>query len=767
MDVVLDDHASPDILWTFFGTTPLLREELRTKLSPGIDRGRVTFYVNVDCQAILPRLAAAWNVASPKKNSEIADDLKELLPQRSDGSAIHVKLSNGETGRKRSLNFSRGEQDHPPRAEIYVGRSDELAQLEASKASIIYITAIAGSGKSALAAHYLEAAQSAHAFDYFVWRDCKEQSKRFERQLVSVVVALSDGKVTEHELAKQPIETVTELFLDLSIGARILIIFDNVDHYIDLERHVLTGTVARFCELFLKRQSECKLIFTCRPVIEHVHASVLSFRLEGITFADTLELFRQRNAHANETAIRRAHELTRGHVFWLDLIAAQLARRAPQIELADLLRSFDTDTPELPTATLLSIWDTLKERERFVLQALAETVKPTPILRLADYLAPKLRYNQLYKAVKSLRGLSLLVVKPLNGGQELIELHPLVRAFVRRNFPKPERDWFIHAILNAYKAFFGLHRLDLVNRPPTATIDHWSEGAELHISAGEHVDACACLHEIADVVQQIGSPTEFVRVTRLLFQNSEWATLAKAEHFDGVISTYIELQALAGEIDDCTEAFEGYESTLQGKDARYINYCDLRCYMHWVNGDYLTAIKWGAEGVHLKEKSNVDTEFDCSHNLALAQRDAGVIDPALEYFLRGKKLSEVVEDKQGNDALGGAFYGNVGRCLHLMGQIDPALSCYKKSASLLETSEDANLENRAYIRQWVGEVLVSKGALTTGLTFLQAARQKWSVLSPPKATMIDRVMRDVVGDRVYAADTDEFNEKRWNHWIQE
>src|SRR5205807_2562437 len=120
---------------------------------------------------------------------------------------------------------------------------------------------------------------------------------------------------------------------------------------------------------------------------------------------------------------------------------------------------------------------------------------------------------------------------------------------------------------------------------------------------------------------------------------------------------------------------------------------------------YLTAIKWGAEGVDLKKSTGADTKFDSGHSLALARRDFGMVDPALEYFLRGKKLPEVIAEKDGNTSLGGAFYGNVGRCLHLMGQIDPALSCYRKSACLLAESSRTLLENEAYIRQWVGEVL--------------------------------------------------------------
>jgi hypothetical protein len=42
MGVVLDDAANPDVIWTFFADNPQLTEALATRLSPGVDRGRVS-----------------------------------------------------------------------------------------------------------------------------------------------------------------------------------------------------------------------------------------------------------------------------------------------------------------------------------------------------------------------------------------------------------------------------------------------------------------------------------------------------------------------------------------------------------------------------------------------------------------------------------------------------------------------------------------------------------------------------------------------------
>jgi hypothetical protein len=111
MEVVLDDRSSPDILWTFKAKSPHLSEPLAGRLVPGIDRGRVTFYNNVDCNELLPLLAKYW-IENPPANVD-------TVSKRS------ISLQPGDEVAKNPptpINFSRGEQDHPPKTEFYVGR---------------------------------------------------------------------------------------------------------------------------------------------------------------------------------------------------------------------------------------------------------------------------------------------------------------------------------------------------------------------------------------------------------------------------------------------------------------------------------------------------------------------------------------------------------------------------------------------------------------------------------------------------------------------
>jgi hypothetical protein len=152
-----------------------------------------------------------------------------------------------------------------------------------------------------------------------------------------------------------------------------------------------------------------------------------------------------------------------------------------------------------------------------------------------------------------------------------------------------------------------------------------------------------------------------------------------------------------------------------------------------VRGDFTSAVQWGQKGQHLVE-SGVDTKYDISHSLALAERDSGHPESALLYFLRGRSLPVVTDPDELDEALDGAYYGNIGRCLHFMGQINSALVCYQKSALLLERNpKSEHVLNQGFARAWIGELLVAREQFRLADVFFRAAYRKWEHISPPRA----------------------------------
>ena len=737
-EIIQDDSESPEVLWTTYGGAEHMNTDVLGHLTPGIDRGRVSIYEHVDCHRLFQELVTQWCGTSaeltPKDAAERVIALSSVLP---------VPPYRIVSTPKRTLHFDQRSADRPPLVEFYVGRKEETRSLDETASRVVFLTGIGGQGKSALAANYVSRHHRTSNYDYLIWRDCKEEAERFESQIASIVWSLVDGSVTFAELAKQPIESLTDLFIGKAANARLLIVFDNIDHYIDLETGKVTGAPGQFCERFLASNLTSKIIFTCRPTLALGDTEALQIRLGGIDAEAAYELFQLRGASTSKQDVATAHSLTRGHAFWLDLLAAQVGRNPQGPSLRSLLADVDATESGLPMTTLHSVWRSLKDREQIVLRGLAETVRPVTAIQLSDYLTSHIRWNQLAKAVKYLRALNLIVVKLQDNRNELLELHPLVRTFIRHKFPPSEQSPYVDSIMRFYLAFFGLHRVELSQRPRSETVEKWIEAAELSTQSTRFKTAFEWLHDVRSHYQSAGQTLEFVRVSEQLLRAADWSITARPPYFDGVASSLINLLVELDRESQAFELIEIYKSTVTGKDARYINLCDLMCEFHWKRGDYFSAIGWGVEGVTLKTETGVDTNFDVGHSLALAQRDSGLLEPALKFFLRGESLEDVLQTNGKADNHGGAFYGNIGRCLHKMGQIDNTLVCYRKSAKIIEEEvAEASFANRGYIREWVGELSFAKGDTLFAAKSFSAALSYWDQVAPRRA----QTLREKLGE---------------------
>ncbi len=739
MDVVRDDTAFPEIIWTFFSANPNISNALSDRLSPGIDRGRITLYKGIDCHEFLPDLYKAWSLMEkpiplpgPRQSNPVQVS-RELLDQIE---SRHQYLLEGE------------EEDRPPYVEICVGRENELQTLRNSKAKVFFLTGIGGQGKSTLAARYFSDCQDTNSFSIYVWRDCKEEAERFESQLASVIEKLSNGKIPAKDLAQESVSSIVQVLLRLVRDVRVLFVFDNVDHYVDLETRMMTGSADAFIESLLESGSPSQAVFTCRPSISYDHPLAFSNHLEGLSLNATFQLFTQRNASSARSDIEDAHRVTEGHAFWLDLVAIQVAKPLFPTDLHSLVNEIRSGRGPLPEKTLNSIWGTLRPREQVVLRGLAETVKPETEETLGDYLRHEMNYGKLIKALNALKALNLVVVKRRPKAADVLELHPLVREFIYRKFSQHERVSFIDAIINVYKRLIGRYKAQLSGRPTLGVLLHWTQSAELDIAAGRIDEAFAILAEVSAAFLSSAHPREFCRVARVLLASSDWPNnFHRYRSFEAVFSSHIRELAYLGEYEEVDSLLNQYEKTFTAKDTRYISFCEMRCLSKWVRGDYISALEWGKIGQSLKEESGVDTEYDVAQTLALAERDAGNPEKALPVFLEGRTLAEVTDPNKIDEDATGAYYGNIGRCLHFLGQIDPALICYQKSALLLEKKTSAeHTINEGFIRAWVGELLVAREEFALGTAFLRAAYLKWENVSPPRAAKVSQ-MSDQVRDR--------------------
>ena len=600
-----------------------------------------------------------------------------------------------------------------------------------------------------------------------MWRDCKEESERFENQLASVAEKLSRGKISGEDLAKQSASSIVEILIKLIGGLKVLFVFDNVDHYVDLETERMAGSPTVFIESLLRSDSPSRAVFTCRPSVVYDSPLAHSCRLEGINLDAAVQLFSKRGASSEAHEIEDAHRLTEGHAFWLDLLAIQVAKPASSVKLSALVKQIGSGGGPLPDKTLNSIWTTLIDREQTVLRSMAETVKPETEVEIGEYLRHQMHFRKLVKALKALRALNLVVVKRGPDAADVLELHPMVRQFIRQRFTRPERLSFIDAIIRVYQRYIGNNKSGLLEQPPLSLLQRWTQNAELDIEAGEFREAFNTLAEVGRAFQSSGYPREFIRPARLLLSTVDWvAEHSKFNKFEDVFRYQVDLLGDLGEYQEIEDLLEKYQATVPEKDARYIHYCEMRCHLNWVRGEFSKAVEWGKIGQNLKA-SGVDTAYDAAHSLALAERDAGRPESALPVFLQGLTLSEVLDPDEFDDSKTGAYYGNIGRCLHFMGQIDSALICYQKSALLLEKHAGKEFfVNEGFIRAWIGELLVAREQFRLAQVFFRSAHLKWEDASPPRAANVAQLLKNLqsrTGNDVEIDDTEA--EKICLNWI--
>ncbi len=744
VDVVIDDNSAPDVLWTFLeadeGVIHAQRQATLLQLDLGLNRGRINLFKGIDCNTFFPRLLEELSDERPSSavtiGSEMTSRVVEVTDNNANQSRLEIRIALPPTRKHFST-------DSPPRIDEWVGRTKELALLEHANVPAVIITGIGGQGKSALAAHHLSASVAAGAYDDSAWCDCREEGDRLNTQIMRLIGRVAGSAIDMAALDSTNSRALVDIFFDALADRQWLFVFDNVDRYVDLVTGDLLFGLGYLLDAIATRNHRSKFVLTCRPGVKSGQTSVLELPLTGLTEEESIELFRKRGVSGEDkSALHAAYTLTAGHPLWINLIATQVSRlRRP---LIDVLAEIRRGSGELPEKTLRSIMAGLNRNQQTVLRTLAEAERPETTESLFEMVAP-MTSNRFYKSLSTLKLLQLIVLKMPSEQAEVLELHPLVKAFIKREYPH-DRDRFISVIVTYLDRMIGKYKGLLTKQPSLAILDHWTQKAELELNRGHYPEAIQTLGEVSTALIARGFSEEFVRVGKKLLTDIDWINACVTyREFDSVFERIIESMVQLGQYTEAIRFLEQYADSMPGISAQYINLCNLRCYLNWYRGNFEEAIAWGERGEELKARSDVDTAFSAAHNLALARRDSGEIAPALRYFLGGQTLAVVLDPEKFDRGRGGAFYGNIGRCLQFDGKYEDALVAYRRSAQLLEddVSEKGSL-NRGYIRLWIAEVL-RKSSPQMAQVFFRAAYHQWRPVSPPRAMQAETALLEMSG----------------------
>ncbi len=648
------------------------------------------------------------------------------------------------------------ECDTPPDVDKWVGREDELELLDSIHFKVIFVTGIGGQGKSSLASRYVYMQAGSGLYESWDWRDFKEEENRLKTKLIEVVQRYSNSDLSLLDLKDATFDELIELFF-VTIGDRkILFVFDNIDSYIDYETFNPVDGFRQLIQTALNRKHNCRFIFTCRPFIKKADVGFYQIELPGLKYESTKSLLDKYTigvkSNEKEELYKRLHEITNGHPLWLNLLGAQAISSLDKLDEFIKNISEHTDFDEDHITTILSdeiigaLWKSLNYKEQKLLRCLSELLRSEEISDVARIVENELKYNQFNKALKRLKLLNLVVTKTKKTKKEEIELHPLVRNYIKGKYPPNERSKYISIIIDYYNRVTYILKKKLSGNESLSFYENWTNKVELAINKSDFPLALSALQEITESIFIAGYFEEYYRVATLLFNKIDFSKAYSNEtpHLVSQIISYVELSSEINQKESARKVLEGFHSIINNKSKDYIIYCKLECTFYWNSLDNKEAVKWGEKALQLVKTSKADIDYDLEHRLNLAKRDTReeeYVRQALEFFLKGKDVKNIV--KLGIDEnLSAQYFGNLGRCYFFLREYDIAMALYSRAFNLTYQEEIASkYMNRGYVSYWIGQLLEKKGENQMSYFFYSNCMFYWKKHSPHRAQRVEDEIR--------------------------
>ena len=283
------------------------------------------------------KLQALPNNAKPVKSFTDEDEAFYSITEgiKSSITQLKVKTKNKEVVQSdiplRISHKIKAECDTPPNILHWVGRQNEISEINLDLHKVVFISGIGGQGKSALASHYIkEVAKNKEKWEFWDWRDCQEKENRIHTKIISIISRLTSNRIQANHIADEKVDDLIELFFEELGKRQIIFTFDNIDAYIEFENFQLIGTVQKLYKAALSKSHCSKFIFTCRSSINDIDTELLTIKLQGLSAEETYSLFTDYKLSLKSEEIKnlsdKAFALTKGHPLWLNLIAAQARR---------------------------------------------------------------------------------------------------------------------------------------------------------------------------------------------------------------------------------------------------------------------------------------------------------------------------------------------------------------------------------------------------------------------------------------------------------
>jgi|GEM_PF-1729661 len=632
-------------------------------------------------------------------------------------------------------------RDCPPVVSIFVGRNMEIDRLLNPKIRVAAITGLGGEGKSTLAAKFFEMAvnnRTTIRFSNFGWCDCKDLETPFHQKLLTVLEDLTKGEESRDKYAEENLGNTVRRFTHFLNSNNCLVVFDNIDAFVEKEACCFTGHVKQLFDFLTNSLSKSMVVFTCRPQISDYHFSFIEVPVGGLSYTESLELaqnFGILGTRMEESDLRHLHSATKGHAFWLNLIFAQI--RNQRLTTASLDEMIGGDSSMLDRHLLRSIWSNLSVNEKEMIWTVATFTRPPDLEKIER--VSDMTFQKCSRIIRSLIRLRMIVEINANG-TILYDLHPIIRIKAKEECkPQKKKSLFEKVIIILSFGNWGhLNAIILKNDFYTAEVDRYVECAEIALENSDFEKALDYIDQVSDGLLKYGEDAKFVELAIGLLQITEYDSYQIGIHpkLSSIYMDLIKVFLEQGEYDKVKSYLSDLDHNSQTIQ-QYIFYSELMVYILWFMNKFVKAIEHFAIAKNriIEKGERVPTAME--HSYALALRDAGRPDKALEYFLSQTDLSTLNSWEPESNMNLAAQAGNISRCYYLQGQFEESLRFCKKSIQHLKkghTRQDR--VNYGYGLLWIADIYVKQGNYVEAKGYLEEAGNIWKKICPSRLEKI-------------------------------
>jgi tetratricopeptide (TPR) repeat protein len=630
------------------------------------------------------------------------------------------------------------EVDPIPIVSDWVGRSEQIDLLFSPKIKIASITGVGGQGKTALAAEFLRRSTRRGNPEYSrgFWVNCRELPESLHIKIIQLLEALSGGKESANLYRDEKLEDTIKRFLRHLQSQRLLIVFDNVDAYVDGDTESPKWELKPIVEMIINNQHSSLVIITCRPPLNDSSAAFRHIQLPGLSIPEGVALFRKRGIELinnNDSAYcEKLVELTGGHPWWLGLIAGQIQSGHDSVKSCVEKFSAGNVTPKGRIQKYLeNVWSILNKDKRKLLRHLVESARPLNVAEIGkalDGMGPEKIKQEVRRLIK------FGLMEPHENSSYYV--HPLIREFVHENFSAAEQRKYVFKILRVFlpseivNAMLqnpkGLGSLSTIPKTIPDTVD----SIETCLTSRNPEEALALLTRFQAILIEGCQNHIFTSLACRVLDAIDWKQTQLLSQSAGVklLQNNIGLLCALGDNEKAEYYLSLYATFVETNTPAYLGYYLTKADMLWSQGNFDKAKEALKEFDAIEKQTSIkawaNQGIDNLRGLIL--RDSGNVGDALHLFLSDSK-----NESDPNQASSASCDGNIARCYQKLTRYPDAEVLLRSSLGKLKSdNSNGSRRNIGYAYQWIAELYIAKNDFPKAKAFVLLARLAWEECAP-------------------------------------